>query len=33
LDPPDLASMTAAACSRFRGKLIGPLGFSIEGNI
>jgi hypothetical protein len=31
LDPPDLASMTAAACSRFRGKLIGPLGVSRRG--
>jgi hypothetical protein len=31
LDPPDLASMMAAACSRFRGKLIGGLGFSRRG--
>jgi hypothetical protein len=31
LDPPDLASMKAAACSRFHGKLIGPLGFSRRG--
>jgi hypothetical protein len=31
LDPPDLASTTVAACSRFRGKLIGPLGFSRRG--
>jgi hypothetical protein len=31
LDPPDLASMTAAACSIFRGKLIGALGFSRRG--
>jgi hypothetical protein len=29
--PPDLASTTAAAFSRFRGKLIGPLGFSCRG--
>jgi hypothetical protein len=28
LDPTDLASMTAAACSMFFGKLIGSLGFS-----
>jgi hypothetical protein len=27
MDPPDLVSMTAAACSRFHGKLIGSLGF------
>jgi hypothetical protein len=31
LDPPDLASTTAAACSMFSGKLIGPLGFSPRG--
>jgi hypothetical protein len=31
LDPPDLASMTAATCSMFRGKLIGSLGFSRRG--
>jgi hypothetical protein len=31
MDPPDLASTTAAACSRFRGKLIGSLGFSRRG--
>jgi hypothetical protein len=31
LDPADLASMMAAACSMFRGKLIGPLGFSRWG--
>jgi hypothetical protein len=31
MDPPDLASMTAVACSRFRGKLIGCLGFSRQG--
>jgi hypothetical protein len=31
LDPPDLASMMAAACSMFRGKLIGSLGFSRQG--
>jgi hypothetical protein len=28
LDPPDLASATVAACSMFRGKLIGPFRFS-----
>jgi hypothetical protein len=28
LDPPDLGSMTTAACSMFHGKVIGPLGFS-----
>jgi hypothetical protein len=28
LDPPDLASTTAAACSMFSGKKFGPLGFS-----
>jgi hypothetical protein len=33
MDPPDLASTTAAACSMLRGKVIGPLGFSVEGNI
>jgi hypothetical protein len=32
LDPPDLASMTAAACSKFRGKFIDPLGFSYRGD-
>jgi hypothetical protein len=31
LDPPDLASTMAAACSMFRGKLIGCLGFSSRG--
>jgi hypothetical protein len=31
LDPPDLASMTAVACSMFRGKVIRPLGFSRQG--
>jgi hypothetical protein len=31
LDPPDLASMTAAACNIFHGKLIGSLGFSRRG--
>jgi hypothetical protein len=31
LDPPDLASLTAVACSMFRGKLIGPLRFSCRG--
>jgi hypothetical protein len=31
LDPPDLASMTAAACSLFRGKVVCPLGFSRRG--
>jgi hypothetical protein len=31
LDPPDLASTTAAACSMFSGKLIGSLGFSCRG--
>jgi hypothetical protein len=30
-DPPDLASMTAAACSMFRRKVIRPLGFSHRG--
>jgi hypothetical protein len=28
LDPPDLATMTVAACSMFRGKVIRSLGFS-----
>jgi hypothetical protein len=28
MDPPDLAMMTAAAYSMFRGKEIRPLGFS-----
>jgi hypothetical protein len=32
MDPPDLTSMTAAACSIFRGKAIRPLGFSRRGN-
>jgi hypothetical protein len=32
LDPPDLVSMTAAACSMFRGKAICPLGFSRRGD-
>jgi hypothetical protein len=31
MDPPDLASMMAAACSMFRGKLIGSLGFPCRG--
>jgi hypothetical protein len=31
MDPPDLTSTMAAACSIFRGKLIGPLGFSHRG--
>jgi hypothetical protein len=31
LDPPDLASTVAAACSMFRGKAIRPLGFSRRG--
>jgi hypothetical protein len=31
LDPPDLASTMAVACSMFRGKLIGSLGFSHRG--
>jgi hypothetical protein len=31
-DPPDLASTTAAACSRFREKLIGPFRFSRRGD-
>jgi hypothetical protein len=31
LDPPDLASMMAAACSMFQGKAICPLGFSRRG--
>jgi hypothetical protein len=33
MDPPDLASTMAAACSMFQGKLIGALGFPVEGNI
>jgi hypothetical protein len=28
MDPPDLGSTTAAACSIFHGKVFGPLGFS-----
>jgi hypothetical protein len=32
LDPPDLTSTTVAACSRFHGKLIGPLRFSRWGD-
>jgi hypothetical protein len=31
LDPPNLASMTAAACSMFGGKLIGAFRFSRRG--
>jgi hypothetical protein len=31
LDPPDLDSMTAVACSIFLGKAIRPLGFSRRG--
>jgi hypothetical protein len=31
LDPPDLALTTAAAYSRFRGKVIGPFRFSRRG--
>jgi hypothetical protein len=31
LDPLDIASTTAAACSMFRGKLIGVFGFSHRG--
>jgi hypothetical protein len=31
LDPANLASMTVAACSMFRGKLIGALGFPRRG--
>jgi hypothetical protein len=31
LDPPDLVSMTAAACSMFFGKEFGPLGFTRRG--
>jgi hypothetical protein len=31
MDPPDLASMMAAACSRFRGKLIKAFRFSRRG--
>jgi hypothetical protein len=31
LDPPDLASMTAAACSMFHGKLIGGFRLSHRG--
>jgi hypothetical protein len=32
LDPPDLVSTMAAACSMFRGKEIYPLGFSHRGD-
>jgi hypothetical protein len=32
MDPPDLASTTAAACSMFRGKVIRLLGFSCRGD-
>jgi hypothetical protein len=32
LDPPDLASTMAAACSIFRGKAIRLLGFSHRGD-
>jgi hypothetical protein len=31
MDPPDLDSTTAAACSMFLGKVIRPLGFSRRG--
>jgi hypothetical protein len=31
LDPPDLASMSAVAFFMFRGKVIGLLGFSLQG--
>jgi hypothetical protein len=31
LDPPDLALMMAAACSMFRGKLVGSFMFSCRG--
>jgi hypothetical protein len=31
MDPPDLTSMMAAACSMFLGKVIRPLGFSRRG--
>jgi hypothetical protein len=31
LDPPDVATMMAAACSMFRGKATHPLGFSRQG--
>jgi hypothetical protein len=31
MDPLDLATMTAAACSMFLGKAIRPLGFSHRG--
>jgi hypothetical protein len=31
IDPPDLASTTAMACSMFQEKLIGSLGFSHQG--
>jgi hypothetical protein len=31
INPPDLASTTAAAYNRFRGKLIGPFRFSRQG--
>jgi hypothetical protein len=33
LDPPDLATAMAAACSMFRGKEICPLGFSRRGEL
>jgi hypothetical protein len=32
LDPPDLVSTTAVACSMFQGKAICPLGFSRRGD-
>jgi hypothetical protein len=31
MDPPDLATTTAAACSMFQEKAIRPLGFSRRG--
>jgi hypothetical protein len=33
LDPPDLATMTAATCSMFHGKVICPLGFFLSRGI
>jgi hypothetical protein len=32
MDPPNLVSTTAVACSMFRGKAIHPLGFSYRGD-
>jgi hypothetical protein len=33
LDPPDLATVTVAACSMFHGREICPLGFSHQGEL